>query len=458
MPSDLSMFFEPSSIAIVGATDDPLKFGHEVTKNIVQSTKNAEKPPQIIPINPKKEKIMGFQAFPSLKDYGKPVDLVIVLVPKKAVRAVVEDALEIGTRGIIIVTAGFGEYNEEGKKEEQYLVNIAKKRNTRIIGPNCVGIVNTRIPLNASFIITPPKGNIAMISQSGSMGAALIYSGIPLGLFANIGNQADVTETEVLEYFLSLNDINVVGLYLETLKEPRKFYETIKNSSKPVVVLKSGRTSQGAKSAASHTGSIATSQVAFEAAIKQAHQFLSLNELEFLSMLRVLSKYYPIENPKIGIITNAGGPAVTLSDLLAEAEITLGELTKKTKEKIASQFPPLVKPNNPMDIIASAREEDYYKATKAFLEDPNIDILIPICVVPTFLEMKPEEHMRGVLRAIKDTNTKKPVLPVWLSGEIAKIGRELSEKEGIPSFGTLPEVVYAVKTLYRKKLFSNDEK
>ncbi len=334
------MFFNPSSIAIVGATDDPRKFGHEVTKNVVSSLKHSSQQVEIFPVNPKKHKVMGLKSYNNLSSINRPIDLVIILVPKKAVRSVVEEAISNKTKGIIIVTAGFGEYSEEGKKEEQYLAKLAKENGARIIGPNCVGIINTNIPLNASFIITPPKGKIAIISQSGSMAAAIVYGGIPLGYFANIGNQADVSETEILEYFLSLDDVSVVGMYLETLKDPLGFYHALKTSSKPVVVFKTGRTDQGAKSASSHTGSIATSHVAFTAAIKQAHQHIANDEIEFVGKLKALSTFTPQEQMRIAIITNAGGPAVALSDLLAECGFSLTEISETTKQEIRESFPP----------------------------------------------------------------------------------------------------------------------
>ncbi len=449
---DFSMFFNPSSIAIVGATDDPKKFGHEVTKNIVSSLKNSSKHVDIFPINPKKNEVMGLKSYSNLSSIGKPIDLVIVLVPKKVVRAVVEEAIDNRVKGIIIVTAGFGEYSEEGRKEEQYLARLAKENGARIIGPNCVGIINTNVPLNASFIITPPPGKIAIISQSGSMAAAIVYGGIPLGYFANIGNQADISETEILEYFLSLDEVSVVGMYLETLKDPLGFYRTLRNSSKPIVVFKTGRTDQGAKSASSHTGSIATSNVAFTAAIKQAHQHLSNDEIEFIGKLKALSKYAPQEELRIAIITNAGGPAVALSDLLAEHNFMLTEISDITKSKIRENFPPLVKPNNPLDIIASARENEYYLAMKAFLEDDNIDAIIPLCVVPTFLEMHPTEHMKGVLRAIQETNTSKIILPLWLSGDLALPGRKLAEENGVPTYGTLRELVAGLNALRKRRV------
>ncbi len=453
---DFSMFFNPASIAIVGATDDPKKFGHEVTKNIVSSLKDSSKHVDIFPINPKKSEVMGLKSYRNLREIGKPIDLVIVLVPKKAVKPVVEDAIANRVKGIIIVTAGFGEYSEEGKREEQYLAKLARDNNARIIGPNCVGIINTNIPINASFIITPPPGKIAVISQSGSMAAAIIYGGIPLGYFANIGNQADISETEILEYFLSLDEVSVVGMYLETLKDPIRFYHTLKNSSKPIVVFKTGRTEQGAKSASSHTGSIATSHVAFTAAIKQTHQHLANDEIEFVGKLKALSRYSPQEQMRIAIITNAGGPAVALSDLLAEHGFSLTEISAVTKAQIKEHFPPLVKPGNPLDIIASARENEYRLATKAFLEDENIDVLIPLCVVPTFLEMNPKEHMEGVLKAIQETNTSKIILPLWLSGDLALPGRKLAEKKGIPTYGTLRELIAALEALKKRYVKISD--
>ena len=448
MVNELSVFFEPKSISVVGATEDPHKFGYEVTKNIITSIKGTSTPPQLLLVNPSRDKIFEYQAYPSLLEIPVSPDLVIILVPRKHVFPVIKQACEKHAKGIIIVTAGFAEHDEEGARLQEEIANYALEYGCRIIGPNCVGVINMDVPLNASFVTTPRIGNVALISQSGSMFATLVYQGLPVRYFANIGNQADVTETQVLRHFEENTDVKVIGLYLETVKKGREFYEVLRQSKKPIVVLKTGRTSEGAKSAASHTGSLTTSHNAFLAAIKQSGHIAVNNEKEFIAALTALSTYKPFtKTPKIGLISNAGGPMVTLTDMLAEHKLELATLTDESKAKIQQTLSPLVKPQNPLDIIAHSREKEYYEATRIMLQDPNVDALIVMCVVPTFLGMTPEEHARGVITAIKELNTTKPVIFSWLSGDIAQPGIKLAYENGFIAFESLPETLRAMWAL-----------
>ena len=422
LKTNFSLLFNPNSIAVVGASNDPKKFGNQITKNIIDTVTTSGKGMSLILLNPKQQEIYGVKCYPSLKEYGKPVDVAIIAVPKQAVKLAVAEIIEIGAKFIVIVTAGFGEIDEQGKIEEQELVKMVRSANGRMIGPNCVGYINMDLPLNASFIVTPKNSHSAFVSQSGSMGATLMYQGLGVKYFINLGNAVDVTIQELLTYFEQDSKINIVGVYLESTKNGRILYETVKNlrKVKPVVLLKGGRTSAGLQGASSHTGSMSSSWNAFLASAKQAKVSIALNEEEFRILMSVAELYIDFpKNGKIGIITNAGGPGVVLSDRCEERGLSLATISPNTAEKIKKTQIPLVKPAIPLDIIASARGLEYYHATQALLEESTIDILIVICIVPTFLEMTLTEHLEGVIKATSEyrskTRSNKPVLATWVS-------------------------------------------
>ncbi len=443
-------FFYPKTIAVIGATADPKKFGNAVTVNLLE---NDQLESEIFPINPKSTEILGLKSYSSILEVDKEVDLAILLVPSKAVSLVVDQCIEKLVKRIIIVSAGFGEINEEGKKIEQEMTNKAHEKGIRIIGPNCVGIMNVDLGMNASFVLTPPKGNVSIVTQSGSFGAACLYDmkwqGLGFSKFANLGNMADINLTDVLEFFKEDENSKVVCIYLENVVDGRKFYETMKEVSKtkPTIILKGGRTAYGASAAASHTGSIATDYSSLKAAIKQSGATLCESMSDYVAAIKAFS-FLPLpDGNRVGILTNSGGSAVLFSDYAEEYGLELADFSKGFKEKIAPYIIPLVKKVNPLDLIAGANGETYYQVTKAMLEDPNIDIVVPCAVIPTFLGMTLDEHYSGVIRAWNETVRKKPIIPIFLSGELLEKTKELAEKEQAPVFMSPREAAFAVKVL-----------
>ncbi len=461
----LDFFFNPRSIAIVGATNDPKKLGCELTTNIFQTTNKIDEKqrPHLFLVNPSKKQINGLPCYPNLSKLPETPDLTLIVVPTKHVLSVINECASINTKAVIIITAGFGEINKEGTRMEQEFLKISRESGFRIIGPNCVGLINMDLPLNASFIKTPPFGTISMISQSGSFGAANIYRmhslGIGIQKFVNLGNAIDVQPHEILEYLAFDKNTETIGLYLETLKHGRKFYEIAKRTTakKPVIILKAGRTEEGQKSASSHTGALATDYRIFEGMTKQSRIHLVSDEVAFQAALNTMSRSTKLpKDYKVGIITNAGGPAVILSDLLAEKGIKLADLGKKPRI-IDEILNPLVKWANPLDLIATARKDEYRVATLALLENSHVDIVVTLCVVPTFLQMSPTEHAEGVIEATRKFRNKrlqqKPIIMGWLAGDIAEQSRQLAINENIPFFTSIGEVVSAVHVLtyYIKK-------
>jgi len=446
----VAFFFYPKTIAVIGATSNPKKFGNAVTINIL---KNKNLQSEVFLVSQKSQEIAGLKCFKSILEIPRDIDIAIILIPAKVINEVINQCIEKRVKGIIIVTAGFGEINKEGKKKELEIAAKCKEVGIRIMGPNCVGIQNLDLGLNASFIQTAPPGKIGMISQSGSFGCASFYAMereyIGVSKFANIGNNIDVSFNDILEFFNSDQNTRIICLYMETIENGRLFLKTIKKIilEKPIVILKGGRTSFGMKAASSHTGSIATNYKMLKTSIKQAGAVLCENANDFISALKTFS-YLPIpKGERIGVLTNSGGSSVLFSDKAEEFNLKLVEFSDGFKEKISPYLIPLVKLVNPLDMIGGADETTYYNITKIMLEDPNIDIVVACVVIPPFLEMKSDEHYLGIIHAWNDTGREKPLIPLIMFAEEFKNIRYHSRKEKATIFFTPHDAAFAIKLL-----------
>lgn len=451
-------FFFPKSIAVIGATANPRKFGNAVTINILKN-KNLES--ELFLVTQKSTEILGLKCYKSILEVPKDVDLAIILVPAKAVDGVIDQCIEKQVKRIIIVTAGFGEINQEGKKAEKRIAEKCAKVGIRVMGPNCVGIQNLDIGLNASFIQAAPPGIISMISQSGSFGCASFYAmereNLGCSKFANIGNKVDISFVEVLEFFREDPNSRIICIYMETIEDGREFLKSLKFivPIKPVIVLKGGRTSSGMKAASSHTGSIATNYRMLKTSIKQAGAILCENASDFITALKTFS-FLPVpKGEKIGVLTNSGGSSVLFSDKAEEFNLKLAEFSDTLKERISPHLISLVKIENPLDMIGVAGEEQYYEITKAMLEDSEIDIVVPCLVVPPFLEMKSDEHYRGIIKAWNETGRLKPIIPLIFFGEDFEDLKKFAKKEKAPIFYTPYEAAYAIKMLVERLKLKN---
>ncbi len=449
-------FFFPKSIAVIGATANPRKFGNAVTINILKN-KNLES--ELFLVTQKSNEILGLKCYKSILDVPKDVDLAIILVPAKAVDGVIDQCIEKQVKSIIIVTAGFGEINQEGKKAEKRIAEKCTKVGIRVMGPNCVGIQNIDIGLNASFIQAAPPGSISMISQSGSFGCASFYAmereNLGCSKFANIGNNIDISFVEVLEFFKEDPNSRIICIYMETIEDGRKFLKSLKSivPIKPVIVLKGGRTSSGMKAASSHTGSIATNYKMLKTSIKQAGATLCENASDFITALKTFSLLPIPKGEKIGVLTNSGGSSVLFSDKTEEFNLKLVEFSDTLKERVSPHLISLVKIENPLDMIGVAGEEQFYNVAREMFEDPGINIVLGCVVIPPFLRMNTDEHFRGLIRAWNETGRKKPLFPLFLFSEGFKELKELAKKEMTPIFYTPHEAAYAINLLINRKNF-----
>ena len=447
-------FFYPNSIAVIGATANPKKFGNAVTINILQ---NKELESDIYLVTKGSKEIEGIKCFKSILDIPHKVDIAIILVPSKIVEVIIDECIEKKVKGIIIVTAGFGEIDEEGKQIEKKLSQKCKNAGIRVMGPNCVGIQNNEINLNASFIQMAPKGNISMISQSGSFACALFYAmekeNLGCSKFANIGNDIDVSFIDILKYYNEDEMSKIICIYMETIDSGNQFCKNINDMipNKPVVILKGGKTNYGMKAASSHTGALATNYKMLKTAVRQAGAILCEEINDFVLALKAFS-FLPLpRGDKIGVLTNSGGSSVLFSDKAEEYGLKLANFSTEFLKKIKPYLIPLVKLVNPLDMIGVAEEKQYYEITKAMLEDHNIDIVVPCLVVPPFLEMSTSEHFRGMIRAWNETNREKPLIPLILMGHKFEDIKELATRENAPIYYTPHEAAYTIKLLIERK-------
>ncbi len=462
--SSISVFFQPKTIAVIGATENPKKFGFQITSNLLNNPIGPEEGESreysVIPISRSSKVILGLRAYPSILEVPTEIDLAMVLVPAKFVPPMVDECIQKSVKSIIIVTAGFGELGEEGKKLERDMAQKCRAAGIRVIGPNCVGIENSEIFLNASFIQPTHRGQISMISQSGSFGCALIdglwWEHLGVSKFANIGNQMDVDFADILLYFKDDPGTKVIAIYLESLKNGTKFIQALRDITpyKPVVIFKGGRSPQGMSAALSHTGSLASDINIFRAAITQSGAILCENMHEYITAIKAFS-FLPIPHGvHIGALSNSGGSGVLFSDAISDLNLTLANFSDALQETIRPHVIDLVKIQNPLDMIAGAGEEQYYAITKAMLApDSGIDLVVPCGVSPPFLGLTFGDNYRGIIRAWNESGRKKPLLPLFIYAHGYEDVVEIAQKEKSPYFSTPYDAAYATKILIKYAKF-----
>ncbi len=388
--ASLRSFLNPHSIAVVGASRRPLTIGSILFHNILNQRFNGI----VYPVNPNAKFVESVKAYPSVLDIPDDVDLAIVVVPAQAVRGVVEHCGRKHVRGVVVISAGFGESGVEGSYRERELVETVRSYGMRLVGPNCMGVINTdpEVSLNATFSPTfPPAGNIALCTQSGALGLAILqYTqslNIGLSTFISIGNRADISSNDVLQYWEGDPATHVILLYLESFGNPRKFARIARgvSASKPIVAVKSGRTPAGSRAAASHTGALASTEVASDALFRQAG-VIRVDTLEELFDMANLLSHQPLpQGRRVAILTNGGGPAIMTADACVERGLELPTLSKETVAELAKLVPPRASLNNPVDMTAEATPENYRRAATLLAQDENVDIVIIIFIPPMAL-------------------------------------------------------------------------
>ncbi|HIE13698.1 TPA: CoA-binding protein, partial [Candidatus Bathyarchaeota archaeon] len=407
---------------------------HEIVKNLLKYNY----PGRIFPVNPKAEKILGLKCYPSILEVEEDVDLGVIAVPARIVLKVAEEAGEKGLKGLIAISAGFKEVGLEGARRERELVKICRKYGMRLLGPNCLGLINTSTPINASFAPQMPnKGGIAFASQSGALCTAIldwaVREGVGFSNLISLGNMADMDETDFMELLAEDPTTKVILIYVEGIKDGRKFLEVSPKVSrlKPVVILKSGVSDAGAKAAASHTGSIAGSRVAYEAAFRKCG-VLQVNSIKELFNLGIAfsSQSLP-QGRNVSVITNAGGPSIVAADACYKYGLNMTWLSPKTVEKLRSGLPEEASWTNPIDVLGDAPAERYRFALETVLPDEFVDSIIVILTPQAMTQ--PLETAKYIV-ALNAKFPKKPLIAVFMGGEKIENAVNFLKDAGIPVY------------------------
>ena len=420
--ASLRPFFRPTGVAVIGASRDPASIGYRTLQAVIQNGFHGP----IYPINPKAGAILGLKAYPSVIDTPTAVDLAILTVPRDSVLKVVDECAAKGVRGVVIITAGFAEVRGDGADLQHELLQKVRGHGMRMIGPNCLGILNAdpEVSLNASFSpVFPPAGRVAMSSQSGALGLAVLAAAQRLHLgfstFVSVGNKADVSGNDLLQYWEEDPQTDVILLYLESFGNPRRFARIARRVSgrKPIVAIKGGRGLSGTRAASSHTAALAAKDVVVDALFRQTG-VIRVDTLEEMFDLAAMLSSQPLPRGKrVGIITNAGGPGILCADACEAGGLVIPELSKETRSQLSCFLPPAASLGNPVDMIASASPENYRRVIETVLTSADVDALIAI-YIPVGLGNAAafsNAIREGVSSARSNGAKDKPVLGCWMS-------------------------------------------
>ncbi len=418
MRNSLDCIFRPRSIAVIGASKTRGKIGHEIVHNLV----TAEFDGKVFPINPKADVIHSIKAYPSVEDVPDDIDMAVITVPKRFALEVVKQCVRKKVKGLVVITAGFKETGEVGAALEREITDLVRSSGMRMVGPNCMGVINTDpdVRMNASFTRTyPHHGKTAFISQSGALGEAILdYSvetGIGLSKFMSLGNRADVTSNDTMEYLKDDPNAELVLLYLESFGNPRNFSRIARSLSrlKPIIAVKSGRTKAGARAASSHTGAMAGVDIAVDALFEQCG-VLRVNTIEeVFDMAKAFVGQPRPAGPRVAILTNGGGPGILATDALSARGLEMADFTEETRKQLTAFLSEDAAVGNPVDMTGSGAPDDFGKALDVVLQDPGVDTAVVIVVMPAFLDAK------AVARSVIETRAKHPdklVLTCFMTG------------------------------------------
>ncbi|MEM4278652.1 MAG: acetate--CoA ligase family protein [Candidatus Nitrosocaldus sp.] len=446
----MEKFFYPKSIAVVGASATPGKVGYSVLDSLAMHEYKGE----VYPINPTRDQIMGIKAYKSLEDIGKPVDLVVVVVDVLQTPAIMEQAAKLGIHNILIISGGGKELGGERAEAERKIKELADKYDMRVIGPNCIGMFNAENRLDAAFqghvrMIRPPLGSVSFLTQSGTIGISFMESAESFGMSKMIsyGNRADVDEADMIWYLANDPNTKVIGLYVEGFGDGRKFVNTakrvIREKGKPIVIWKSGRTKRGAKQAVSHTGSMGGSYEVVKGALKQAGVILVDGYQELVGTLKALAWQPAAKGNRVALVSNGIGPVISAVDHFERLGLEVAQITDETLKAFKEHYPPTFVIGNPMDVTGSATSSDYKFAIERFMDDPNVDIIMPWFV---FQDDPLDENIVQVLAELNRMR-RKPILAGAIGGPYtAKMVRDI-EKAGIPVYNEILPWVKAASAL-----------
>ena len=440
----------PRSVVVIGASRHPDKVGHVVLRNIVESGF----PGKVYPVNPRADTILGLKCYPSVLDIPDEVDLAVIAIPARAVPDIIAQCGEKGIPLAVVISAGFRETGPEGARLERELIETARRYGVRILGPNCLGFMNLSVPINATFAAaTPRRGNIALISQSGALITYLLDVSLQYNIgfskIFSLGNKADIDEVDLLKILAEDPDTRYIIMYLESIERGREFIDVARRTrrDKLIVVLKAGVTERGARAVSSHTGSLAGRASVYSAAFRQAGivQISTLREL--VALLRLLSggrDLLKLGEPKIVIVTNAGGPGIIATDYCEKLGVELATPSRELVEKLRSVLPPAAALHNPVDVLGDATPDRFESALRVLLSSPEVRYILLI-VTPQAMTRPVELAERLVKLASEHPD--KMIIPVLLGGESMREAYTKLAKACLPVYGSVEEPIEALSVL-----------
>src|SRR5215208_516964 len=396
MPA-LEPILKPRSIAVVGASRSPDTIGHQVVANLVRHGFTGA----VYPVNPSAAAVHSIRAYPGVAALPDVPDVAVVVVPKQHVLGVAEECGRLGVRGLVVISAGFKETGPEGMERERELMAVVRRHGMRMVGPNCMGVINTApaVSMNATFAPTmPPFGRAAFVSQSGALGVSVLdYAseyGIGIAQFVSMGNKPDVSGNDVLLEWEHDPAVDVILMYVENFGNPRRFLEIASRISrrKPIIVVKAGRSTVGARAASSHTGALAASDAAVDALLAQAGVLRADSVEELFDMAMAFTGQPLPRSRRTAVLTNSCGPGILAADALERVGLQVVELAPQTVERLRPLFPPEASVRNPLDMIASANAAGYRAALGAMLADPGVDSVVAIFTPPLGVRTEDVAH------------------------------------------------------------------
>jgi len=449
----LDAIFRPRSIAIVGASRTPGKVGHILTRNMIDSGYEGK----IYPVNPKADEILGLKCSKTIGDIQGDVDLAVISIPAGLVLQVAEECGMKGVKALVVITAGFKETGHEGAILERQLVEVGRRYGMRIQGPNCLGLINTETILNLSFAPAMPKnGKIGFISQSGALGTAVldwvIQEDIGFHSFISLGNKADLDEVDFIEAMAEDDDIKVILLYLESIEKGRKFLEVAQRTvkKKPIIVLKGGTSSAGAKAAGSHTGALVGSFMAYKTAFDKSGVILAESVEDLFNYALAFAEQPLPEGEGIAIVTNAGGPGILATDLSEKLGLRLTGLSNYLRSRLMDGLPPAAATGNPVDVLGDAMADRYEFAIREVLQDDDIHAVL---VILTPQAMTQSSETAQAMVNIQSEQNSKPIIGVFMGGGRVTTAMKKLRDSGIPCYDFPEKGIKTLDSLYKYARF-----
>lgn len=441
----LDSLLSPQTISVIGASRNPGKVGYAIVDNLIQAGYEGG----IVPVNPTATEILGLKCYPNLNSYDGQIELSVIAVALPHVKQALVDSITKGAKAIVVITAGFREVDEQGAQLEKELVSYCSKHGVRMLGPNCLGVINTHHKLNASFASkTPLEGNISVLSQSGALATAILdwsaQRHLGLGKLVSIGNKADLNETDFLEAFSADEKTKVIVGYLESIVSGDKFIKVAEATSviKPVIILKAGTTEAGTKAASSHTGSLAGADIAYGAAFRRAGVIRAETFEEMFDYATALSMQPLPQGNRVAIITNAGGPGIMAADAVENSGMQVAILSESISTALKKKLPVAASVGNPIDVLGDAEPDRYVTAINAALDDDVVDSIIVILTPQSMT--KPAETAIAITKCLRGN---KPILACFMGGQDVLPGRDELVAANLPDYPSPERAVSALKAM-----------